>query len=364
MLVSQPCNAIGEDKKMDIKNIQVGNEYKTYTALCQALGVKAKSNKGKVYQIRNMKQYFDFEVQGRKHIITEVYATPQVTQRKTRQVDALSLWSEKALIHLLATSPMLGDGARVVRLTKLDLFEALGFINNYYRDGNYNRDETSEILGVSTFATNHFFDSTYDKARKRVEGLLKRMRSGFNIDYTLRKMICDTNGQHRLPTQRELQMILDYGKETLDEMGCDSLGVVIYQNRYEEYKARYSHKLTNINIKYTYECYEIIVGTRYLKTVEVEYREQQQQGITLDMIRDKINELAKTSNHRTFNTRHKKALKNQPTWGRALAQEDYEAQQLQFLEDGELLFQTCAKLNPHFNLSSSIQNLKNEKKSK
>ena len=65
---------------MKIENLVIGEPYKNWKALCEALEVEPKSGSYKQKQERDFKQYFDWEKQGQKIIITEIYN--EVQERK------------------------------------------------------------------------------------------------------------------------------------------------------------------------------------------------------------------------------------------------------------------------------------------
>lgn len=62
---------------MNINNIQVGNVYRNWKVLCEALQVEPKpSGKARVPQTKLFKKYFDWDKQGQKIIITEIKKVP------------------------------------------------------------------------------------------------------------------------------------------------------------------------------------------------------------------------------------------------------------------------------------------------
>lgn len=61
---------------MEMKNVEVGKVFKNWGALCEALGVKTKSSGYRVKQEREFRRYFNWEKEGHKVIITEVYEKP------------------------------------------------------------------------------------------------------------------------------------------------------------------------------------------------------------------------------------------------------------------------------------------------
>ena len=65
--------------KMNIEKLEV-TTYKNYKVICEVLGVEPKKGDSKKAQLKVFKQYFNWENQGQKWIITEIYETPQEKQ--------------------------------------------------------------------------------------------------------------------------------------------------------------------------------------------------------------------------------------------------------------------------------------------
>lgn len=63
--------------KDKIQDMYVGQEFKNYKELCEFLGEKIKSGKGKQLQWKEWKRYFSFEKEGNKIIITEIFDEPK-----------------------------------------------------------------------------------------------------------------------------------------------------------------------------------------------------------------------------------------------------------------------------------------------
>lgn len=62
---------------MNVENLHVGDEFKNYKVLCNALGFKYyKSGHSKECQIKEFKRYFEFNREGNKYIITKIYDNP------------------------------------------------------------------------------------------------------------------------------------------------------------------------------------------------------------------------------------------------------------------------------------------------
>lgn len=73
---------------MNISNIKVGETFKNWKALCEALDVEPKpSGKARVPQTKQFKQYFDWDKQGQKITITEIKKVP--SENDCPQLDIL-----------------------------------------------------------------------------------------------------------------------------------------------------------------------------------------------------------------------------------------------------------------------------------
>src|SRR5690606_38349554 len=62
---------------MNIENIKVGDIFKNYKALCEALEIKAKtSGDSKVSQLKEIERYLKYSKQGHSFTIESVHNTP------------------------------------------------------------------------------------------------------------------------------------------------------------------------------------------------------------------------------------------------------------------------------------------------
>lgn len=59
------------------KVLEVGQVYKSYRQVCEALGEKVEAGNSKKAQLKDWDCHFKYEKQGNKFIITEIYETPK-----------------------------------------------------------------------------------------------------------------------------------------------------------------------------------------------------------------------------------------------------------------------------------------------
>lgn len=71
---------------MDCSKLNVGMIVKNYKVMCSLLNESVMSGSSKQYQLRRWKRFFDFDKQGQKFIITEIYETPKekIDYRRSR----------------------------------------------------------------------------------------------------------------------------------------------------------------------------------------------------------------------------------------------------------------------------------------
>lgn len=99
-----------QDFKEIVKHtLAIGQIHKNYKAICQVLGQEVKKDNSKKSQLKTWKQYFNWETQGQKWIITEIY--DEIQEREDGRKDNTS--------HKQATLGL--DGELLFRMTQIDL---------------------------------------------------------------------------------------------------------------------------------------------------------------------------------------------------------------------------------------------------
>lgn len=73
--------------RIKIENIKVGDVFKSYRQLCEALEEDIKSGRAKVNQLERWKRYFSFSNDNYKYIIDDIYNEPKENIKKKRSVE-------------------------------------------------------------------------------------------------------------------------------------------------------------------------------------------------------------------------------------------------------------------------------------
>src|SRR5699024_2298688 len=133
---------------MKIKNLTVGKVIKNYKSLCEILEIEAKksgSNSHKA-QLKDFNRYFEFEKQGHKYIIKNIYDKPKekIENRSNNIGGNNTVFTddiEKLILNILASSK-----DDTVTIARGQLYKALSMCNENYLLGRSNISKLSEII--------------------------------------------------------------------------------------------------------------------------------------------------------------------------------------------------------------------------
>lgn len=350
--------------KVNKSELWVGREFKNYKEICAIMGwtiYKGGSDSWKA-QMKTLEQHCKWTRAGHKYIITEVTgeATPVVRTRRSELQDL----SEEVMINLLANAEQVDGNSRVLRITKLNLFQSLGYVNHNFNICYKNQDITEKLLGTSSIATRYFFERTYDKADDRIQTMFKRMESQGRLIKRDIIVFCDTQGEYHEATGGDLANIINVRHSAMKHMGYDlrnGESVIIADGRWGEYIRNVNEGLKEIGIRFYYKCYEIAISEGYEEMVKERYQQQQELGITIDSLTSRINAISRTSNEQTFARKQSKVEKDKPLLG----YKDRASRSIlskKWKEDGKVLFRACGDVSQKTHLEPKIKEKLKERK--
>ena len=246
---------------MKLEKLTEGMEFKSYPKLCEFLEVKvykAQSDSQKA-QFKQLDSYCKYHKEGRsKIIIDKIYEMPKIIEDKRKDLNKVSNNSkfvkdiEALLLHLLSQSR--GNN---INLSSNMLFQELQMININYSAARKNVYKLSEITNIAPEFIFDFFNFTNSELKTILETSLNSLQRRSLIFWNKEIMVC-TNYIHRIATDQEKEVILKLQKETLKNMGYDSLQSVFLANKWSIFKRAVNSKLyTNLKIDYFYNSYKI-----------------------------------------------------------------------------------------------------------
>lgn len=283
---------------MKIENLEVGSTIKNYKELCKLLGVKPKSGNAKIAQHKEFNRYFEYEKEGNKYIITKIYNN--VRNKVDKRGGNNTMFSddfEKIMVYMLYNKSNNNDKCSII-LSKGNLLKATNLVNENYDLCKNNISKLSEIIQVSEQAINEFYNYNNKKLYDTVERNLRKLKASKVIDYNkskivvvrelnvlatneLNKPIFNSEGKllydssliHRVATEEERRMILEYEKEVLKNMNCKNEIEAYLKGKWKQYKSNVEKMLEymNTNIQFYYNGYDIIWSKNIIDDLYNEY---------------------------------------------------------------------------------------------
>ena len=273
---------------MNIKNIKVGNRYRSFNSLCKELGVipkgKANDNTRKA-QEKEFKQYFNYINNRNMIIITEVYdEIKPLVRNKGGRTPMYYNDMEKMIIDLLYETHKTRPGITQSFATS-KLMEATGMINGDYKEFRNKVPKLSKMLGIEEEVVYEFYSTTNVELLRKLERTLRQLANRKELVWEYSLNVCklkvadveltpegevavDSNNVpkiryirvHEEATDEEKKYLLTLEKEVLKSMKLKNYKSVFLTGRGEEYKTLVNQKLKdeNTNIEYFYKTYKFI----------------------------------------------------------------------------------------------------------
>lgn len=355
--------------KVKQSELWVGREFKNYKEICASMGwtiYKGGSNGFKA-QIKELETYCNWQRSGHKYTITEVYG--QALEKKDGRkgnvrINETQGLAEQVLINLLANAEHVGGNDKVLRVTKFQLFQSLGLINQNFNICFKHPDITQELLETSSVATRYFLERTYDKADDKVKTLFKNMeRRNLLIKHDV-IIYCDSNGDLKKADEDIESLIVSVKRKCMNDMGYktnDTENAIIADGRWQEYSKMVNRKLNKRGIRYYYKAYDIIVSDYYSSMVKELYEKQCRDGVTLGSLTERINALTLESNTKTFSRKANSVKKEAPSLG-IRDKDSLVILSDKWKEDGDTLFSACGDITNKEHLEPKIKEKLKEKK--
>nr|DAT84931.1 MAG TPA: hypothetical protein [Caudoviricetes sp.] len=284
---------IENEYKIDIDKLKIGQVFKNKREMCELLGQKYISNKtASLPQLKEWKRYIDWEKDGQKIIVTEIYPTPldkndgritngtQVYQRFIEDILLAYIDSQITQFNNNNNIDNTDDGYFTFSLTLNQLALLCGMINENYVDKNI----TQLLLdaGYTKFNIKDFFSRTQSKFNLVINNALNNMQKRKIISYE-KKYIVVENGVKRIANYDDESKILNIEKTALIDMGCGSVIEVFVHNKTKEY-----YNLTNKYVgeqfgwNYYYQSY-VILANNYVLNLEKDYLRNTNQQNKLEL---------------------------------------------------------------------------------
>jgi len=270
-------------------NLYVCLVVKNYKLMCHLLQQEQKTSNSKKAQHKEWQRYFDYEKQGQKYIITEIYTEPLAKNDK-RALGNGSIYVPH--IELILLNYLSKQEGFTAILTLKKLFLLMGMINPKYIEENKDMLKARNEH-ITDYQINHFYQRTYQKLRKIIFDSLRNLKNRCLIDYEELTMINiiepDIYGilrtNIRSADDEEKKNIMAAKKIILDEMGLESITLVHLKFKHVEFYNKVNMLLKDkYNINYVYTDIKILFTKEHI----IKALEQAELNMQKLMLNDKV----------------------------------------------------------------------------
>jgi hypothetical protein len=251
---------------MNLKNITEGMIVKNYKELCNLLGEEPTTGTAKIAQLKRWARYFDYEKNGHKFIIKEIYASPLPEDFSNN--DVYSKYIQTILAKYLKRN---GCG----EFTMTQLLRLCGFVNENWNDVTM-LDKYTDVQNISyakaMYYYNQLYCHVYSYCTRAIIRCLDRLSSRSFLEWN-KVLYIQIGNEKRLATQKEIEEYLNISYGVRKEMG------IKYTNAYnkDKYYKRLDAKLKEHGWDTAFYLIRIVYATKYIddmiKESEEEYKE-------------------------------------------------------------------------------------------
>lgn len=236
----QLYNMKGEIKMTETNNIkdilQSGMIISNYKKMCKLLNEEELQGDSKISQIKEWKRCFDFDREGQKYIINEIYDEP-LSKDDKRVVGNNNEYAK--FIELLLLNYLSKQKGYTAILTTKQLLSLLGMVNQNYLDKDHKKLENDDI---TIFDVNHFYQRSYKRLCEILFTTLNNLQNRKLATYSKLTMITQTMAsgiqETREATDEEIKDIQKVEREVLVNMGYDNISKIFLSFQQDRYYNR------------------------------------------------------------------------------------------------------------------------------
>lgn len=246
--------------EIDVSKLVIGMTIKNYKELCTILNEGTKTGKAKQLQLKNWKRYFDWEKDGQKFIIVDIYDTP-LPKEDLRRKGNNSIY--KNYIELILLQYLSKQEGYRKTFTKRNWLELLGMINS-----KYGKEPKMKLKQLDYCINDQEITLFYIRSNKKLERVLHDALSNLQrekliiVEYETVIVSVDERGREYrfIANDYQKKKILQTERHILKNvMQYKNMFYVYIKNKSNEYYNKVNEKLHELyGWKYYYKQIKII----------------------------------------------------------------------------------------------------------
>lgn len=225
----------------DTSKLIIGDNL-TYKQLCTLLKVPTNGGNAKKIQIEDWLRYFDYEKNGTRFLITDIYDEPLNKEYKYPSNAIYIKYIETMLLSLLAST----EGNRI-EMSPGGFYRYFGMVNSEYERiiKLENKDRVKVLQKVhedlTDFEVTNFFNRCRTKFSKVIksafDSLQRRMLIKYSTEYEFYAYEDDDSKIFKsyIASDKEIEYILKIKREALLKCGCDNEAQIFLRKKEKDY---------------------------------------------------------------------------------------------------------------------------------
>lgn len=269
--------------------VKEGDCIKNYKELCKILDLPVLGGCSKTSQLKELKRFLDYEKDGQKFIITEIYDTP--SKKDDKRIEGNNSIYIK-FIEIILLNYLSGKEENKCKHTSKELWELLGMVNKHYKkiDYEYLKENDNRI---TTFELDNFYLRTNQKLKKILFSALNNLHNRCILNFYKETVIVSNNEEIVATKEQELE-ITKIKKIILNELGLESMFQIYIKHKTKKFYNLLNQKLNSMfGWQYIFERLEIHYSNNLVKNEipKLEYNLKKQ--LNQNIINSLNNELKK-----------------------------------------------------------------------
>lgn len=271
---------------IDTSKLHPGMIVKNYKELCKILGIEPKTSNSKIRQLKEIEELISYQKSGHAFIIKEVYdkKTLKFTLSKPRDKrykNPRNIYT-KYIQHILLQYLNFSTSNGTIYMTKTDIYKMLGLINESFGSSKSEKEFLEIFNNITMEEINVIKTHAYTKMNSILKSALNSLRAKRLISYFTVVTVQTLDGNTKVATDDEIQIIDSIEHDILNELGCNYIWEVYEKKIYKTFYDKVHIEMKKSGWKQAQRKLKIIFTNEYIV--------EEMNKLTLELQKIQLNE--------------------------------------------------------------------------